>query len=277
MSLLRLTPEQSRCRHPAMTFTGSNQAQTRLTCTVCRQALMLIYHSLPESRIAEALARRRRSLAGDPSPRVFTGPVTYSGLETSRLEPHRGRTRLGPRSQSTRSLRPSSSPAATARPDIQHLHYPNVGSHRLPPDLGSASANASFESLPQEVESDHRSSVASDDAYHLGFSRREEELVLAWREGARAHLDLGRSALEQNDLFKEDLWPSRTPGTSSSQPQNVGPQPSWNGECSWNLCIQCNLKPSWNGEREDYCSTACRDADAAYQVWNSNRRAWNRE
>ena len=254
MSLRRQTSEQSRCLHPAMTFAGSNQSQTRLTCTVCRQALMLVYHSLPESRIIEALARRRRYLPGDP------GPVTHTDLETSRPEAHRGRTRLGPRSQSTRSLRPSSSPAATARPDIQHLHYPNVGSHRLPPDPGTASANASFESLPQEVDSDHRSSVASDDAYHLGFSRREEELVLAWREGACAHLDLGRSALEQNDPFTGDLRPLSTPGTSSSQIQDVGPH----------MCIQCNLQPSWNGEREEYCTTTCRDADTAIQLWSSS-------
>ena len=254
MSLHRQASEQSRCRHPAMTFAGSNQTQTRLTCTVCRQALMLVYHSLPESRIIEALARRRRYLSGVP------GPVTYTDLETSRLEAHRGRTRLGPRSQSTRSLRPSSSPAAAARTGIQHLHHPNVGSHRLPPDLGSASANASFESLPQEVESDHRSSVASDDANHLGFSRRER-MAITRREGARAHLVLGRSALEQNDPFKMVLGrPSRTPGTSSSQVQDVGPH----------LCIQCNLQPSWNGEREEYCSTTCRDADTAIQPWSSS-------
>ena len=141
------------------------------------------------------------------------------------------------------------------------LHFPDVGSHRLPPDLGTAGANASFESLPQEVDSDRRSSVASDDAYHLGFSRREEELVLGWREGACAHLDLGRSALEQNDPFTGDLRPSTTPGTSSSQIQDVGPH----------MCIQCNLQPSWNGEREEYCTTTCRDADLAVQLsWNGS-------
>ena len=140
------------------------------------------------------------------------------------------------------------------------MHFPNVGSHRLPPDPGTASANASFESLPQEVDSDHRSSVASDDAYHLGFSRREEELVLGWREGACAHLDLGRSALEQNDPFTGDLRPLSTPGTSSSQIQDVGPH----------MCIQCNLQPSWNGEREEYCTTTCRDADTAIQLWSSS-------
>ena len=253
MSLHRQASEQSRCRHPAMTFAGSNQSQTRLTCTVCGQALMLVYHSLPESRIIEALARRRRYLTGVP------GPVTHTDLETSRLESHRGRTRPGPRSQTTRSLRPSSSPAAETRNHVQHLLYPNVGSHRLPPDPGSASPDASFKSLKPEVEPERRPSVASDDANHLGFSRRER-MAIARREGARAHLDLGRSALEQNDPFKEGPWPARTPGASSSQVKDVGPH----------LCIRCGLRPSWNGERGEYCSTACRDAETAIQPWSSS-------
>ena len=58
MSTLRVSGDQGRCPHPAVTFGGSNQHQTRVTCMACRQTLMLIYHSLPQRHVEEALRRR---------------------------------------------------------------------------------------------------------------------------------------------------------------------------------------------------------------------------
>ena len=110
MSLPRQRPEQAACSHVRLTYAGSNKWQTRLTCTVCSKTLLLIYHSLPEDILQEALAKRGSFNRGVSSASPWAPDVTAARDQV------RERRVSGPPGPDVRARSPS--PRTRARDNI---------------------------------------------------------------------------------------------------------------------------------------------------------------
>ena len=288
MSLIRQDPNQSGCRHASLTFAGSNQSQTRLTCTTCRQAVFLLYHGLPEDLLEEALARRRAhctsTTAAIGSEAVGSEDRQSSATQASSV-PNRSR-----RGWALNAVPPP------GRRQIAHNRHPPMccpggAPSRYPAPASGAPAEE--EDIQESAEKDIQESAEKDIP-----ESAEEDMLQSWPWPWRP--DGGsRSSGGSNDGGADAA--AGHDGGADQEPQSQDPKPPWPGlettppwpasrllnrqsrnprpppaqalrlpELSWDVgkpswpppvyfCIQCHTKPSWNGEANEHCSTQCRD------------------
>ena len=137
------------CSHRQLSFQGSNQYATRVTCLDCNQLRLLIHHSTPESVVSEALTRRQRALststptthtAGSPANTSRSSSVPSANLfqspASSPSSPPEARPRfvqLPGSPSSGRVLPPPITPAVRTPPAEASAQMENQRAHSVPP------------------------------------------------------------------------------------------------------------------------------------------------